>query len=148
LATAARPPEWLRSSGLILDENGFAQVDGTLRAEGQESVFAVGDVIAFTPRPLPKSGVYAVRAGPILAENIRRLLTGRRLKTYRPQREAMYLVSTGEHYAVGTRNGLVFGGQWVWRWKDRIDRRFMQRFSSSQFHAQRASSLAENTFIP
>jgi hypothetical protein len=27
------------------------------------------------------------------------------------------------------RNGLVFKGAWVWRWKDWIDRRFMRRFS-------------------
>jgi selenide,water dikinase len=30
---------------------------------------------------------------------------------------------------VGTRNGLVFAGAWVWRWKDWIDRRFMRKFN-------------------
>jgi selenide, water dikinase len=127
--TAAQPPEWFKSTGLALDHGGFVRVDEMLRAEGQETVFAAGDVIAFTPRALPKSGVYSVRTGPVLVENIRRLLTGRRLKAYKPQREAMYLVSTGENYAVGTRNGLVFAGEWVWRLKDHIDRRFMRRFN-------------------
>ena len=127
--TEARPPEWLSTTGLPLDERGFLKVDGALQVEGQEGVFAAGDIVAFTPRSLPKSGVYAVRAGPVLAENIRRSLTGYPLKRYKPQREAMYLVSTGEDYALGTRNGIVFQGAWVWRWKDRIDRRFMERFN-------------------
>jgi selenide,water dikinase len=42
----------------------------------------------------------------------------------------MYLVSTGDKSAIGTRNGLTFGGAWVWRWKDWIDRRFMDRFNA------------------
>ena len=94
-----------------------------------DDVFAAGDTIAFAGRELPKSGVYAVRAGPVLADNIRRALTGRPLRRFRPQREALYLVSTGERHAVGTRNGLVVEGAWVWRWKDWIDRRFMRKFN-------------------
>jgi selenide,water dikinase len=137
--TEARPPEWFKSTGLALDHSGFVRVDETLRVDGQENVFAAGDVIAFTRRALPKSGVYSVRTGPVLAENIRLLLTGRRLKAYQPQRNAMYLVSTGENYAVGTRNGMVFAGEWVWRWKDRIDRRFMQRFNELPEMAAKAA---------
>ena len=127
--TEAGAPGWLKSTGLSLDRSGFLKVGPTLQAEGCEEVFAAGDIIAFGPRPLPKSGVYAVRTGPVLAENIHRLLTGARLKPYKPQREAMYLVSDSKGEAVGTRNGLVFGGAWVWRWKDAIDRRFMAMFN-------------------
>ena len=125
--TQAAPARWLAKSGLPLDERGFVRVDDMLRASAE--VFAAGDTIAFAPRDLPKSGVYAVRAGPVLADNIRRALTGRPLRRFRPQREALYLVSTGERHAVGTRNGLVVEGAWVWRWKDWIDRRFMRRFN-------------------
>ena len=102
----------------------------TLRVVGRDDVFAAGDTIAFAARELPKSGVYAVRAGPVLADNIRRTLTGRPLRRFRPQRDALYLVSTGEPKAIGTRNGLVFQGGWVWRWKDWIDRRFMAKFNA------------------
>jgi selenide, water dikinase len=125
--TQAAPAQWLAKSGLPLDARGFLAVDDTLRAA--VDVFAAGDTIAFATRDLPKSGVYAVRAGPVLADNIRRTLTGRPLRRFRPQGEALYLVSTGERYAVGTRNGLVVEGAWVWRWKDWIDRRFMRRFN-------------------
>jgi selenide, water dikinase len=128
--TESNAPDWLRGTGLPLDANGFLKVGATLQVEGRNDIFAAGDVAAFTPQPLPKSGVYAVRTGPVLAENIRRALTGRALTRYKPQREAMYLISDGEGGAVGTRNGAVFGGEWVWRWKDRIDRRFMERFNT------------------
>jgi selenide,water dikinase len=126
--TEARAPGWLKASGLSLDERGFLCVDENLRALGQRDIFAAGDMIAFTPRRLPKSGVYAVRAGPVLAENIRRHIGGQPLTAFKPQRTAMYLISTGEKHAIGTRNGFVASGWWVWRFKDWIDRRFMARF--------------------
>ena len=128
--TQAASARWLATAGLPLDRHGFLEVGDTLCVAGHDDVFAAGDTIAFAPRNLPKSGVYAVRAGPVLADNLRRRLTGRPLRPYRPQREALYLVSTGERYAVGSRNGLVFAGAWVWRWKDWIDRRFMRKFNA------------------
>jgi selenide,water dikinase len=127
--TQAAPARWLAKSGLPLDARGFLRVDETLAVTGHDNLFAAGDTIAFSGRELPKSGVYAVRAGPALAENIRRTLTGRSLRRFRPQREALYLVSTGGRHAVGSRNGLVVEGDWVWRWKDWIDRRFMRKFN-------------------
>jgi selenide, water dikinase len=127
--TQARPARWLERTGLPLDASGFLEVEDTLRVRGCDHIFAAGDTIAFPSRELPKSGVYAVRAGPVLADNIRRALTGRTLRRFRPQRDAMYLVSTGERYAVGARNGITFASAWVWSWKDRIDRRFMRKFN-------------------
>jgi len=126
--TQAAPAAWLPQTGLARDPDGFLRVDGMLRAVGREDVFAAGDTIAFDPAPIPRSGVYAVRAGPVLADNIRATLTGRALRPYRPQSDALYLVSTGRRQAIGTRNGLVAGGTWAWTLKDWIDRRFMRRF--------------------
>src|SRR5216683_4291865 len=81
--TQARPAAWLANTGLALDQQGFLKVEPTLRATGCDAVFAAGDVIAFPSRELPRSGVYAVRAGPILADNIRRSLMGRSLRPFR-----------------------------------------------------------------
>jgi selenide,water dikinase len=126
--TEAAAPKWLRATGLALDGSGFIEVDETLRVRGQDRVFSVGDVAAFSPNNLPKSGVYAVRQGPILSDNILRHLSGRRLRTYSPQREALCLVSTGGRHAIGTRNGLVMEGAWAWRFKDWLDRRWISRY--------------------
>jgi selenide,water dikinase len=91
-------------------------------------VFAAGDCASLIDHPRAKSGVYAVRAGPPLAENLRRALAGTALKRWQPQRRALYLFSTGPRHAIASWGGLSVEGDWVWRWKDRIDRRFVASF--------------------
>ena len=127
--TRAEPAGWLKNTGLILDTKGFISVGSTLQSQSHPDVFAVGDVAAIGGYDLPKSGVYAVRSGKPLAINIRRLLEGAPLIAHKPQRDAMYLISTGDKNAIGTRNGFTFEGPWVWRWKDWIDQRFMDKFN-------------------
>ena len=81
--------------------SGFIRVGATLESVSHPGVFAAGDVAAVGGHRLPKSGVYAVRQGPVLADNIRRALTGQALAPYKPQSDALYIVSTGERYAIG-----------------------------------------------
>ena len=138
--TEAAPAAWLAETGLALDPGGFLRVDAMLRATGCQDVFAAGDMVAFDPGPIPRSGVYAVRAGPVLADNLRATLLGRALRPYKPQRDAMYIVSTGTPYAVITRNGRVASGGWAWRLKDAIDRRFMDRFNRLPVMAESQSA--------
>ncbi|KAB2912462.1 MAG: selenide, water dikinase SelD [Hyphomicrobiaceae bacterium] len=127
--TRAAPAGWLAQTGLALDDEGFIRVNETLQSVSHPEVFAAGDVAAIEGHAPPKSGVYAVRSGPPLAGNLRRILNGHRLAAYKPQREALYLITTGEPYALGARNGFTFEGAWVWKLKDRIDRRFMAKFN-------------------
>lgn len=126
--TDASPPTWLADAGLALDERGFVRVAPTLQSVNEAAVFAAGDAASLTGHDLPKSGVYAVREGAILAENLRRAAQGQPLVPYEPQRNALSLISTGERYAVGTRGGFTFEGRWVWRWKDFLDRRYIRRY--------------------
>jgi selenide, water dikinase len=127
--TESQAAPWLRDTGLALDAKGFISIDSTLRSLSHRDVFAAGDIASLQGHELPKSGVYAVRQGPVLADNIRQHLDGRPLKTFRPQGDALYLISTGDGHAIGTRNGFSLEGRWVWRWKDRIDRAFMNKFN-------------------
>lgn len=129
LATGAGAPAWLRDSGLALDQRGFVRVTPALQSASHPFVFAAGD-IASLPDARPKSGVFAVRAGSALADNLRRLIVGEPLRTWQPQRRALVLVSTGDRHALGAWGGLGWSGAWVWRWKDRIDRAFMRRFGN------------------
>jgi selenide,water dikinase len=126
--TGAAPPRWIGTTSLPLDRNGFIKVESTLQVPGCDGLFAVGDVSSFSLRALAKSGVYAVRQGPVLARNIRHKLAGRPLEEYRPQQNVLYLVSTGGCHAVATRNGIVMAGRWVWCLKDWIDRRWINRY--------------------
>jgi selenide,water dikinase len=127
--TQAGGAAWLAATGLALDEAGFIRVTDSLRTETDPRIFAAGDCASMIGRPLEKAGVFAVRMGPVLAENLRRSLLDQPLKAYRPQRRWLALISTGDRHAIASRGALFARGDWVWRWKDRIDRRFMERFS-------------------
>ena len=131
--TQAGGAPWLASTGLALDAQGFIVVNDCLQSVTDSAVFAAGDIAAMQNYPLEKAGVFAVRQGKPLANNLRRQLQGLTLQPYHPQSRWLALISTGDRYAVGSRGALGFAGAWVWRWKDWIDRRFMRKFT--QFDA-------------
>jgi len=126
--TSAGTPQWPGEAGLDVDEGGFIRVDKYLRSTSHPQVFAAGDV-ASMPQPRPKSGVFAVRQGPVLHHNLVKAATGGALRAYRPQKNFLGLISTGDRYAIASRGDWSAGGRWLWRIKDRIDRRFMRMFN-------------------
>lgn len=127
-ATEAKGAPWLTATGLPLDPNGFVVIDECLRSPADVVVFAAGDVAAMPAHPRAKSGVYAVRAGPPLSDNLRRALLGRRLRRAVPQRHALALIGTGDGGAVASRGPFAAHGKILWRLKDQIDRRWMRRY--------------------
>ncbi len=128
-AVGAGSLEVFRDSGLPLESRGFVLTRPTLQTVGDPRIFAVGDCATLEDWPgTPKAGVYAVRQGPVLAENLRRAVSGRTLRRYRPQFDFLTLLNLGDGAALGAKWGRSFEGRWVMRWKDRIDRRFMRKF--------------------
>lgn len=131
-ASGAAAPELFRESGLKTDDAGFLLVDETLRSIADPAIFAAGDAATLCHAPTtPKSGVYAVRQGPILARNLSLALRGahpRRLRHYRPQSRSLVLINTGDGRAILSYGPLAVTAHWVMRLKDRIDRSFMRRF--------------------
>jgi len=126
--TNASAPSWPKQAGLDVDDEGFIQVNRSLQSTSHEDVFAVGDV-ASLPDPRPKSGVFAVRQGPVLTNNLQRSALGQSLKHYRAQKNFLGLISTGDQYAVASRGSLSLEGKWLWKIKDWIDREFMRKFN-------------------
>jgi selenide,water dikinase len=128
-ATGAAPPPAIAASPLPKDAAGFVRVEDSLAVAGCEGLFAAGDCASLEAHPwVPKAGVYAVRQGPVLTANLRAALAGRPLRRYRPQRGFLALLNLGGGRALGGKWGLVASGRAVWRLKDRIDRRFVERF--------------------
>ncbi len=127
-ATSAASQPWLAASGLDCDERGFVVLDAHLRSSSHPFVFAAGDCAGQPAHPRPKSGVFAVRQGPPLAANLRHAARDEPLVTYVPQRDALALICTGGKHAVASRGPFALEGDWVWRWKDHIDRRFVANY--------------------
>lgn len=126
--TTAAAPSWPAQSGLAVDDAGFIQVDHHLQSLSHNNVFAVGDIASLTD-PRPKSGVFAVRQGPILAHNLKAAATGKNLRVYQAQKKFLGLISTGDKYAVASRGNWSFESAWLWTLKDWIDQKFMRKFN-------------------
>ena len=141
--TQAGAAPWLRSSGLALDKGGFIKVDVNMRSS-DASVFAAGDCCALADER-PKAGVFAVRAGPPLTNNIRATLApppvvkswlpwrgaAPLLEPYEPQKFFLGIIGTGTvDVAVASRGPMAMKGKWVWKLKDWIDRKWMAQYTS------------------
>lgn len=126
--TQASAQPWIRESGLATDDEGFLLVDETLRSVSHPFVFATGDIASMQKTPRPKSGVYAVRQGPYLTENLRHTLAGEPLVPFDPQAKFLSLISTGEKNAIASRGAWSMEGHWLWLLKDYIDRKFMRKY--------------------
>ena len=125
LASGAKAFAWPADSGLGCDEQGFVLIAPTLQSYTHPTIFAAGDCASLPGAR--KSGVYAVRQGPVLAANLNAALRGLPLKRYRPQRQSLALLATGDGGALLDWHGHSAGGQLYGRWKDVLDRGFIQR---------------------
>ncbi len=129
--TQASAPQWLKTAGLATDKQGFILVQDTLQSQTHPQVFAAGDIATMVNHQRPKAGVFAVRQGKPLFENLQRILLGKTLKPYKPQKQYLSLIGTGDESAIATRGIFTLPPhKLLWRWKDWIDRRFMERFSN------------------
>ncbi len=130
-ATEGRPLIWFSDSGLQL-QDGFIAVDSCLRSVSHRHIFAAGDTAAMEGEPRPRAGVFAVRAGPPLAENLRRAARGRKLRPYRPQRQYLTIIGTADGSAIASRGPWALSGSWCRLYKDYLDRSFMRKYGDFQ----------------
>jgi len=132
--TGSRAPRWLADSGLPAGERGRVLTERSLQVLDRPRLFASGDCAVIAGAARPPSGVWAVRAAPVLAANLQRAIAGRPLRRWHPQRRALQLLGdggvSGSPRAIALWGPLAVGpSRWLWRWKERIDRQFMARFA-------------------
>lgn len=129
VVTGVKAGPFIASLDATLDKDGFVSVSDTLQSTYFPEIFAAGDVASLADHPREKAGVFAVRAGAILAENLRRMIYQQPLKKWRPQKRYLALIGTADGKAVAIRNGLVAHSKLFWRLKVRIDTAFMDKFN-------------------
>ncbi|MCP9809509.1 selenide, water dikinase SelD, partial [Cyanobium sp. HWJ4-Hawea] len=156
LCTGSQSPAWLAESGLPTDGSGRVLTETSLQVLGHGGLFASGDCGVIASHPRPASGVWAVRAAPVLAANLERSLQNqliaepkrKPLQSWRPQRQVLQLVGdggsiTGRPRALALWGPFAFGpSRLLWRWKEAIDRRFMAGFEDLQAMGQGANQPA------
>jgi selenide,water dikinase len=137
--TGSRAPQWLAEAGLPVEPaSGRVLTESTLQVLHHPGIFASGDCGLLTSHPRPPSGVWAVRAAPVLAANLHRSLRSLSLVSWRPQRRALQLLGDGgvrgdQPRALAVWGGLALGpSAWLWRWKRYLDQAFMVSFAALQ----------------
>jgi selenide,water dikinase len=93
--TQAGAASWLKQTELVTDERGFIQVKDTLQSVSHPHIFAAGDVATMVNHPRPKAGVFAVRQGKPLFENLKRVVQGQSPQSFIPQQQFLILIGIG-----------------------------------------------------
>jgi selenide,water dikinase len=129
VVTAARPADWVKGLAIAHCEDGYIQVRPTLQLMEYDNVFAAGDIASICGEKREKAGVFAVRAGPYLADNLRRFIQASPLKSFRPQSRYLALIGLGGKQALAIRGRFVAKGALWWHLKNWIDKRFIEKFT-------------------
>ena len=129
-ATNAVAPHLLNRFEYDKDDRGFLVTQSTLQVKSHPHVFAVGDSGTIENADIDKAGVYAVRQGPVLWENLKKALQDRSLETFQPQADYLKLINTADGRSIAQFKGRSFYGRWCWWLKDRIDRKFMAMYQN------------------
>ena len=140
-AAGAFPHRWIANCDLP-QRKGFIEIGTDLGVRGDEALFAVGDCAVMLDAERPKAGVFAVRAAPFLHYNLRAALTGEARKPWRPQKNYLKLIALGGKSALAEKFGRTLEGPLLWRWKDRIDAKFMDKLRNLPPMPQPASEGA------
>ena len=127
--SAGVAPWFVTETPFDTTDDGFLKIKDTYESTSHAGVFAAGDCCHMVQHPRPKAGVFAVRAGPPLYDNLLRYLIQKPLKSHRPQTQFLGLISTGDPYAIASRGRwFCVKGHMVWQWKDYLDRSWMKKY--------------------
>ena len=133
LAIGTHAPAWLQGSGLALSETGHVLVNPFQQSTSHPEVFAAGDVARLACRQTLTPKVVSTRCAPVRRwpRTCSRPTPAKPLKPHHPPKNTLNLLSCGTGHAIASYGPLHAEGAWAWRWKDRIDRAFMAKYTLS-----------------
>ncbi|MEA2367540.1 MAG: hypothetical protein QOH38_258, partial [Thermoleophilaceae bacterium] len=114
-----RPPPVVADLGLPLSEGGRVATGSTLRVEGRDDVWAIGDMAAVPDpakgggAPTPPTAQHALRQGRLAADNVAAALGHGRIREFRYKTLGVF-VDLGRHQAVAEMLGVKLRGFPAW----------------------------------
>jgi NADH dehydrogenase len=114
-----KPHPVIAKLGLPLDERGRIRVDATMRVDGHENVWGIGDAAA-VPDPAkkgqaasPPTAQHAIRQGRAVARNVAASIGNGRVRPFRFKTKGVF-VDMGQGQAVATTLGIKWRGVPAW----------------------------------
>lgn len=130
-ALGSDAPGWVRESGIATDAAGFIAVDAHQRSTSHAHILAAGDVASRIDHQLAHSGVHAVKAGPVIAANLRALAAGQPPRAqYHPRTRKLSILNTGDGRAIASYGTFAAEGRWVLALKHAIDKAWIAQYAS------------------
>ena len=133
ICTGNKSFNWIKASGLPVNEDGRVLTESTLQVLNYPELFAVGDCGVIKNHPRPSSGVWAVRSAKPLAKNLEYISQGSEPKLWKPQRKAIQLLDINlrekESKAFISWGEFIVGPfKILSRLKEQIDKKFISKF--------------------
>jgi len=132
VAAPVRAPDALGGMPLELNATGFVAVNRFLQAATHPDMFACGDVCDVRGMNYPKAGVFAVRQAGVLAHNIAAACRSQKMREFPPRKRYLSIISLGAKRAIASYGKWFWLGRWVWLWKNRLDKSFMNRLAEAR----------------
>lgn len=99
--------------GRYLDDRGNLRVDSSLKVEGFDHIFALGDIISIKGEVIPKLAQTASEQAKVVANNILASTKNQKFKNYKFKLKGQ-LISLGEGRAIGVIGGVFIKGRLVY----------------------------------
>ena len=129
LSTNAMAPKWVTESDVLLNDENYIVVNQSFQTN-YNYVFAAGDIVDFNNQNLKKAGVFAVRSGKALAQNIRKHILGKKLDNYNFNKNYLSLIGTSNRSAIATKYNITFNSKFNFYLKKFIDQKFIKKFNN------------------
>ena len=123
LVTQVAAPGWLADTGLDLDSDGFVRLHQPCNQQATLIFLRLAISPLLATAHAQKLVCLQVRAGKILARNLRRYILAKPLTSWTPQTHYLALIGTGDRRAIAVRGDIVMAGRLFWHLKCWIDRR-------------------------
>lgn len=114
--------------GVQTAADGSMLVNEYLQSTAYDNIYGGGDCITFSPGPLKRVGVFAVRQAPVIFANLSSWLAGNTPKPFRPQKKYVSILNLGDGTGLLVRENRVAHGAWAWIYKEFLDKSFAAKY--------------------